>query len=187
MAAPAATAAAVGGNFLMNLLSDIIANRVAGPASEAAGPSQYGVAESSVSKPYFQGAAPELAYTQYYANEAFKRNLLRGLGIDVPELDSPDVFMGGVEERLERQAQSLGQRERQLEALKKQYEYLNELARGQAAVKQQEVRSLGDVQRERVSSSYDFAQNVLDSAIKNVLVQDRLDNSNVLSTLAGST
>ena len=110
MAAPAATAAAVGGNFLMNLLSDIIANRVAGPASEAAGPSQYGVAESSVSKPYFQGAAPELAYTQYYANEAFKRNLLRGLGIDVPELDSPDVFMGGVEERLERQAQSLGQR-----------------------------------------------------------------------------
>lgn len=183
----AAPVAATAGQFLMSLLSDIVANKVAGPASAAAGPSQYDVAESAVSKPYFQGAAPELAYTQYYANEAFKRNFLRGLGFDVPELESPDVFMGGVEERLERQAQSLGQRERQLEALKKQYEYLNELARGQASVKQQEVRSLGDVQRERVSSSYDFAQNVLDSAIKNVLVQDRLDNSNVLSALAGST
>jgi hypothetical protein len=97
----AAPVAATAGQFLMSLLSDIVANKVAGPASAAAGPSQYDVAESAVSKPYFQGAAPELAYTQYYANEAFKRNFLRGLGFDVPELESPDVFMGGVEERLD--------------------------------------------------------------------------------------
>jgi hypothetical protein len=77
MAAPAAAAAAVGGNFLMNLLSDIMSPTVwQDRRLRPLAPSQYGVAESSVSKPYFQGAAPELAYTQYYANEAFKRNLL---------------------------------------------------------------------------------------------------------------
>jgi len=64
---------------------------------------------------------------------------------------------------------------------------LNELARGKAAIEQQEIRSLGDIQRERVGSSYDFAQNVLESAIKNVLAQDRLDNSNVLQSIAGPT
>jgi len=186
MALPAA-ATATAGQFLMSLLSDIVANKVTGPASAAAAPSQYDVAESAVSKPYFQGAAPELAYTQYYANEQFKRNLLRGLGFDVPELESPDIFMGGVEQRLERQAQSLNQRQMQMEQLKRQYEYLNELARGKAAIEQQEIRSLGDIQRERVGSSYDFAQNVLDSAIKNVLAQDRLDNSNVLQSIAGPT
>jgi hypothetical protein len=53
------------------------------------------------------------------------------LGFDIPELDTPEVFMGGVEQRLERQAQSLN--ERQLERqLKREYEYLNELARGRA-------------------------------------------------------
>jgi hypothetical protein len=96
--------------------------------------------------------------------------------------------MGGVEQRLERQAQSLGQRERQLEAAQETVRVPQRTCpRAVQPLKQQEVRSLGDVQRERVGSSYDYAQNVLDSAIKNVLVQDRLDNSNVLSTLAGST
>ena len=183
----AAPVAATAGQFLMSLLSDIVANKVAGPASAAAAPSQYDVAESSVSKPYFQGAAPELAYSQYYANEQFKRDLLNKFGFDLPPLDTPEVFMGGVEQRLERQAQSLNERQMQMEQLKRQYEYLNELARGKAAIEQQEVRSLGDIQRERVGSSYNFAQNVLDSAIKNVLAQDRLDNSNVLQSIAGPT
>ena len=183
----AAPVAATAGQFLMSLLSDIVANKVAGPDSAAAAPSQYDVAESSVSKPCFQGAAPELAYSHYYANEQFKRNLLNSLGFDLPPLDTPGEFMGGVEQRLERQAQSLNERQMQMEQLKRQYEYLNELARGKAAIEQQEVRSLGDIQRERVGSSYNFAQNVLDSAIKNVLAQDRLDNSNVLQSIAGPT
>jgi hypothetical protein len=55
--------AATAGQFLMSLLSDIVANTVTKPFGEAATPSQYGVADASVSKPYFQGAAPELAYT----------------------------------------------------------------------------------------------------------------------------
>jgi len=184
MAAPIVGTA---GQFLLSLLSDVVANNLSNPAAAAAAPSQYDVAESAVSKPYFQGAAPELAYSQYYANEQFRRNLLNNLGFDLPPLDSPEEFMGGVEQRLERQAQSLNERQMQMEQLKRQYEYLNELARGKAAIEQQEVRSLGDIQRERVGSSYNFAQNVLDSAIKNVLAQDRLDNSNVLQSIAGAT
>jgi hypothetical protein len=180
-------ATAIGGQFLLSLLSDIVANNFSRPASAAAQPSQYDVAGSSVNKPYFQGVAPELAYTQYYANEQFRRNFLNKFGFNIPELASPDIFMEGVEQRLERQAQSLNQRQMQMEQLKRQYEYLNELARGKAAIEQQEIKSLGDVQRERVGSSYDFAQNVLDSAIKNVLAQDRLGNSNVLQSIAGAT
>jgi len=183
----AAPVAATAGQFLMSLLSDIVANKVAGTASAAAAPSQYDVAESSVSKPYFLGAGQELAYIQYRANEQFKRDFLNRFGFRLPELPSSDEYMAGAEQRLERQAQSFNQRQMQMEQLKKQYEYLNELARGKAAIEQQEVRSLGDIQRERVGSSYDFAQNVLDSAIKNVLAQDRLDNSNVLQSIAGPT
>jgi hypothetical protein len=173
-AAPAAPAAAaqIGGQFLLSLLSDIVANNFSKPFSQASAPSQYDVAESAVSKPYFQGAAPELAYSQYYANEAFRRNLLNTFGFDIPRLDTPEEFMGGVEQRLERQAQSLNERQMKMEQLKREYEYLNELARGRASIEKQEVQSLGDIQRERVGSSYDYAQNVLDSAIKNILVQD---------------
>jgi hypothetical protein len=188
-AAPAAAAAAaqIGGQFLLSLLSDIVANNFSKPFSQASAPSQYDVAESAVSKPYFQGAAPELAYSQYYANEAFRRNLLNTFGFDIPRLDTPEEFMGGVEQRLERQAQSLNERQMKMEQLKREYEYLNELARGRASIEKQEVQSLGDIQRERVGSSYDYAQNVLDSAIKNILVQDRLDSSNVLQSIAGAT
>ena len=187
-AAPAAPAAAqIGGQFLLSLLSDIVANNFPKPVSQASAPSQYDVAESAVSKPYFQGAAPELAYSQYYANEAFRRNLLNAFGFDIPRLDTPEEFMGGVEQRLERQAQSLNERQMKMEQLKREYEYLNELARGRASIEKQEVQSLGDIQRERVGSSYDYAQNVLDSAIKNILVQDRLDSSNVLQSIAGAT
>ena len=180
-------ATVAGGQFLLSLLSDIVANNITGPASAAAQPSQYGVAESSASKPYFLGAGQELAYIQYRANEQFKRDFLNRFGFNLPELPSSDQYMLGAEQRLERQAQSFNQRQMQMEQLKKQYEYLNELARGKAAIEQQEVRSLGDIQRERVGSSYNFAQNVLDSAIKNVLAQDRLDNSNVLQSIAGAT
>jgi hypothetical protein len=179
--------AATAGQFLMSLLSDIVANTVTRPAGESAAPSQYGVAESSVSKPYFQGAAPELAYTQYYANEQFKRNFLNQFGFNLPELADPSTFMGGVEQRIERQAQSLNEREMRLKQMEREYDYLNELARGRASIEKQEVQSLGDIQRERVGSSYDYAQNVLDSAIKNILVQDRLDSSNVLQSIAGAT
>jgi len=185
--AAAGAATQVGGQFLLSLLSDIVANNFSKPLSQSAAPSQYDVAASSVSKPYFQGAAPELAYLQYYANEDFRRNLLNTFGFNLPKLDTPDVFMGGVEQRLERQAQSLNQRQMQMEQLKREYGYLNELARGRAAIEKQEVQSLGDIQRERVGSSYDYAQNVLDSAIKNVLAQDKLSSSNVLQSIAGST
>jgi hypothetical protein len=184
MAGPVANTA---GQFLLSLLSDIVANTVTRPAGESAAPSQYGVAESSVSKPYFQGAAPELAYTQYYANEQFKRNLLNQFGFNLPELADPSTFMVGVKERLDEQAESYNRRQMQMKQLEREYDYLNELARGRASIEKQEVQSLGDIQRERVGSSYDYAQNVLDSAIKNILVQDRLDSSNVLQSIAGAT
>ena len=92
-----------------------------------------------------------------------------------------------MEQRIERQAQSLNEREMRLKQMEREYDYLNELARGRASIEKQEVQSLGDIQRERVGSSYDYAQNVLDSAIKNILVQDRLDSSNVLQSIAGAT
>jgi len=187
MAAPAA-ATQVGGQFLMSLLSDIVANNFSKPFSQSAAPSQYGVAESAVSKPYFLGAGPELAREQYYANEQFKRDLLnKYFGFEIPALPTTEQFMAGAEQRLDRQAESFNKRQMQMEKLKREYEYLNELARGRAAIEKQEVQSLGDVQRERVGSSYDYAQNVLDSAIKNVLAQDRLSSSNVLQSIAGST
>lgn len=160
-------------------------------ASGAAAPSSYESADPNQAKPYFQGAAPDIAYRQWYANEVFKiqsiNNILKNFGIELPLPTPPEEFIAGVEGRVERQAESLGARERKLESLKRQYDYLNTLMQAQSAVKQQELSSLGEIQRTRVGSSYDMAGRVLDTALKEILQQDRLENSSTLSALATPT
>lgn len=162
-----------------------------GGLSSAARPSSYESADPNQPKPYFQGAAPDIAYRQWYANEVFKiqsiNNILKNFGVELPLPASPESFISGVEERVERQAESLGARERKLESLKRQYEYLNALMEAQSAVKKQELSSLGEIQRTRVGSSYDMAGRVLDTALKEILTQDRLENSSTLSALASPT
>ncbi len=160
-------------------------------AGGAVAPSSYESADPNQTKPYFQGAAPDIAYRQWYANEVFKiqsiNNILKNFGIELPLPAAPEEFISGVESRVERQAESLGARERKLESLKRQYDYLNTLMQAQSAVKQQELTSLGEIQRTRVGSSYDMAGKVLDTALKEILQQDRLENSSTLSALASPT
>jgi len=201
MAAPAAGGMGLGTSFLQGLGGlgrEVAAEAIVGGvqaglrgASGAAAPSSYESADPSQSKPYFQGAAPDLAYRQWYASEVpkiqFVNKFLSQFGIEIPLPTPPEEFIAGVEGRVERQAESLGARERKLESLKRQYDYLNTLMQAQSAVKQQELTSLGEIQRTRVGSSYDMAGKVLDTALKEILQQDRLENSSTLSALATPT
>ena len=54
----------------------------------------------------------------------------------------------------------------------------------QAGVKRQELSSLGDIQRQRVESSFDAAKNMISQAIETVYAKENLAASPVLQQLA---
>jgi hypothetical protein len=54
----------------------------------------------------------------------------------------------------------------------------------QAAVAAEREKSLGDIQRQRVESSYASASNLLNQAIKDVVARERYENNATLAELA---
>lgn len=193
-AAPAAASAPGGGaaaGMAMNLLNDFIAALAATGVTSALTPPAIPSAAADTSGKYFIGPETDVRLIPDYRADVFRTKLLNsiGLGLDMPR--SPQEILADVEDRVERQARSLTERE----IAKRSYELANELAREKlvqdAAVRQaqieatgglrrqevasaadvrgRELESLGRAQAERLRSSYGMAGDVLKNAIENVL------------------
>jgi len=197
-AAAAAPAAAAGGGGAAavqgraaNLLSDFISALAASGLTSAISPPAIPSAAADSSGKYFIGAETDLRLIPDYRADAFRTNLLNSLGFDLPMPRTPEEVLGGIEQRVERQARSLTDRE--IEKLRANRNFDVTIERiiqdalvqkaeldALAGVKRQELQSSGDVRRqelaslgqtqsERLRSSYDMAGRTLQSAIENVL------------------
>ena len=193
-AAPAVAAggkAAAARGMAANLLNDFIAALAASGVTSAMNPPAIPSAATDSSGKYFIGAETDLRLIPDYRADAFRTNLLNSLGFDLPMPRTPEDVLGGIEQRVERQARSLTNRE--IEKLRANRAFDVTIERiiqdalvqkaeldALAGVKKQELQSAGDVrsqefaslgqaQAERLRSSYDMAGRTLQSAIENVL------------------
>ena len=189
LAIPAVAAADGGLAALIKTLgiqtvTELLAQKAAGAFGGAVAPGQYATAPVGENRSnYFIGANPILAREQYESSENFKRKLLRNLGIDISDVTPTSEFAKELEQLTERQAKSLTAREmqklslegtlaQQLAAL--QGKLLLErtgLERGYDVtlkgydLEQEKQKQIGAIEQQKVSSTFDAAQRLLDSTI----------------------
>jgi hypothetical protein len=172
-------------------LSDFIAALAASGLTSAVSPPAIPSAATDSSGKYFIGPETDLRLLPYYRGDEFRTNLFNSLGFNLPMPRTPEEVLGGIEQRVERQARSLTNRE--IEKLRANRAFDVTIERiiqdalvqkaeldALAGVKKQELQSAGDVrsqelaslgqtQSERLRSSYDLAGRTLESTIENLL------------------
>jgi hypothetical protein len=191
LAAPAVAAGVESGALgsLIKMLgvqtvTELLAQKAAGAFGGATAPSTYATAPVGENKSnYFIGANPYLAREQYESSENFKRKLLRGLGIDIPPVTSTSEVLSDVEQQTLRLAENLSARERQMIGLKGTLEQQLAALQGEIGLKraglergydvtlkgydleQEKQKQIGAIEQQKVSSTFDAAQRLLDSTI----------------------
>ena len=189
LAAPAVAAAAPAefaalGSLVKMFGVQGVIELVTGELAKSAAPGQYATAPVGENRSnYFMGANPYLAREQYESPENSKRRFLRAFGIDIPDLKSTSEVMREVEEQTKRQAENLSARERQMTGLKGSLEQQLEALKGEIGLKraglergydvtlkgydleQEKQRQIGAIEQQKVSSTFDAAQRLLDSTI----------------------
>lgn len=141
--------------------------------------------DPGISSKYFIPAGLGMEYELKSSPEAFRRAALeKFLGIDLPDLPTQGKLLEEAQRRNIEMATSLTEREIAKLRANREYDVINQALQSEAQIRQQQVKSLGDVQRERVVSGYDYAKNLLESAINNVYERTKLENSPVLSEIA---
>ena len=193
-AAPLAPAVAAGGGMEaitaliktlgVQTVTELLAQKAAGAFGGAIAPGQYATAPVGENRSnYFTGANPYLGREQYEDPVNFKRRFLRALGIDIPDLKPTSEVMREIEQQTERQAQSLRVAERQMTGLKGELEQQLEALKGEIGLKrtglergydvtlkgydleQEKQKQIGAIEQQKVSSTFDAAQRLLDSTI----------------------
>jgi hypothetical protein len=180
------------------------------PAGSAMGPSTLQTETALGRSNYFTSPAQQLEAEKYLAGERVKRALLGlipGMGDVLPPVPTREELVGGFVDGqfvgqaalTEAQAQSLTAREIEKIRAEKEYDYAARLAEAQASIQREKIRalseaqgkvesqkvqSLGEVQSQRLQSQYNAAQNLLDSAIKNIAFRDRIESADTLTELA---
>ena len=189
LAAPAVAAAAPAefaalGSLVKMFGVQGVIELVTGELAKSAAPGQYATAPVGENRSnYFMGANPYLAREQYESPENSKRRFLRAFGIDIPDLKSTSEVMREVEEQTKRQAENLSARERQMTGLKGSLEQQLEALKGEIGLKraglergydvtlkgydleQEKQKQIGAIEQQKVSSTFDAAQRLLDSTI----------------------
>ena len=190
LAAPAVAAAAAPAEFaaLGSLVKMFgvqgVIELVTGELAKSAAPGQYATAPVGENRSnYFTGANPYLAREQFEDPVNSKRRFLRALGIDIPDLKPTSEVMREIEQQTERQAQSLRVAERQMTGLKGSLEQQLEALKGEIGLKraglergydvtlkgydleQEKQKQIGAIEQQKVSSTFDAAQRLLDSTI----------------------
>jgi len=198
MALPALPAAAatsggfsrLAGQVGLELLAEIFANQVPnafGAVSQVTGPKSAGFTPAGK---YFLGPESAAAYEELLGEQIPKRELFNyisrmlGRGNIFDDLPNTETFINRALERQLIQAQDLTRREIQKIRAEKEFDYLARSLEAQAGVKRQELASLGDIQRQRVESSFDAAKNMVNQAIQSVYFKEDLAASPVLQQLA---
>lgn len=200
MAAPAAAAAAVpaagaglgrlAGQVGLEVLAEIIANRIPSALSSVSAPVSPESAGFGPAGKYFLGPESAAAYEMLRGKEVPRRELYNFIskiltGKDIFEpLPSTESFINQALERQLLQAQDLTEREIQKIRAEKEYDYMARALEAQASIERQELQSLGDIQRQRVSSSYGTTGDLLKQAISSMYAKEDLAASPVLQQLA---
>ena len=185
LAAPAVAAAApavagVGIEALVKMFGiqgaiELLSRQVA----KSTAPGEYATAPVGENRSnYFIGANPIISREQFEDNVNFKRAL-----VGLPPIKSTDKFTKDLEDLRERQAQSLSARERQMIGLKGTLEQQLEALKGEIGLKraglergydvtlkgydleQEKQKQIGAIEQQKVSSTFDAAQRLLDSTI----------------------
>jgi len=173
------------------VLAEIIANKIPGAVSSvgsSVSPESAGFAPAGK---YFLGPESAAAYEMFLGREIPKRQLynfisriITGKDVYTEPLPSTEEFINQALERQLLQARDLTQREIQKIRAEKEYDYMARALEAQAGVKKQELASLGEIQRQRVESSFDAAKNMVNQAIQTVYAKENLAASPVLQQLA---
>lgn len=196
IAAPAAASAGGLGTAALRGLAGLgteigaeaIANRMFGQPYVPASPEATG-------RGFLTTTPEQLAYEQYAANENFRRSLLNLLpGADLPRIDPQQALDLSSERRSRELNQSTARRIQEIQAeggiklgiqqLIAQAEIERQRLASQAQVAAEREKSLGDIQRQRVESSYQSASDLLNQAIKDVVARERYENNTSLAELA---
>ena len=160
-----------------------ISRTAAGRAIESA-TAPVGSIDAGISSKYFISPSLGMEYELKSAPEQFRRSLLQKFGVDIPDLASQEELLAEAERRNLAMAESLTEREIAKVRAQREYDVINQALQSEAQIRQQQVKSLGDVQAQRVQSGYDYAKNILQSAINNVYERAKLENSPVLQEIA---
>ena len=185
VAAAAPAAAGVGIEALVKMFGiqgaiELLSRQVA----KSAAPGEYAIAPVGENKSnYFIGENVALAREQYESRENANRRFLRAFGVDIPDIKSSNKFLSEFEQLRERQAQSLSGRLRQEISLKGELEQQLAALQGEIGLKraglergydvtlkgydleQEKQRQIGAIEQQKVSSTFDAAQRLLDSTI----------------------
>ena len=184
LAVPAVAAADGGLAALIKMLgiqtvTELLAQKAAGAFGGAVAPGQYATAPVGENKSnYFIGANPLLAREQFEDTVNFKRALL-----GLPPVKSTSEFSNELEQLTERQAQSLSAREREKIRLEGTLAQQLTSLQGEIGLKraglergydvtlkgydleQEKQKQIGAIEQQKVSSTFDAAQRLLDSTI----------------------
>ena len=152
-------------------------------------PSQYQEASGRGSSKYFFQPETYTNYAQWYANEVYKIRLYNSTvgkvtGQLLQEPPSPEEFARQSVERSEYQAQTFNQRLIEQERAKAEAEYRIRAMEAGYGLEAEKVKTLGDVQRQRIASGYSTAASTLNSAIENIYARAKLENSPVLTEIS---
>jgi hypothetical protein len=174
----------------IEILAEILANQIPGAigaVNQATSPQSAGFAPAGK---YFLGPESAAAYEQLLLEQIPKREFYNiisnflGRGNVFGKLPSTDEFITKALERQLIQAQDLTRREIEKIRAEKEFDYMARAMEAQAGVRKQELASLGDIQRQRVESSFGAAKDMINQAIQTVYAKENLAASPVLQQLA---
>lgn len=200
-AAATAAAAAGGGGLIGSVFGggaklagalglEVAAEKLAGGLLGGVQPTQYPTGQPSGASKYFFSPELGLSYQQYYESVIPRIRALNeisnrfGLGDIAEEPVDPQSFATFQAQLSEKQAESLSNRRIREIMAEKQFDYLSNALNAQSAIRQAQVKSLGDIQRQRVESGYTAAQGIMESALQNVLARERFENNPAIAELA---
>lgn len=183
-----ATAARALGALGTEIGAEAIANRMFGQQYTPASPDPTG-------RGFLTTTAEQLAYEQYAANENFRRGLLNLLpGADLARIDPQQALAQASERKSRELGESTARKIQEIQAaggiqlgiqqLISQAAVESQRLASQAQVAAEREKSLGDIQRQRVESSYQTASDLLNQAIKDVVARERYENNTSLAELA---
>jgi len=190
-------AAAGGGGGLLNAIggfaaatgANFVAEKLAGSAAGALGPTAYATAAPTGASKYLVSPETGMAYQQYYESVLPR---IRGLNAvlrtfgqeELPLPESPQAFVQRSADVLSQQQEEATDRQMRLQGQAREYDALIQSLASQAQVATQREKSLGDVQRQRIESGYSAASSMLNQAIKDIAARERYENNTTLAQLA---
>jgi len=188
-AVAAAAPAAAGGVETLGALVKMfgvqgVIELLTGQVAKSTAPGQYAMAPVGENRSnYFTGANTYLAREQNESRENFNRRFLRFFGVDIPDLKPTSEVMSEIVQQTQLEAKSLSARERQKISLEGTLAQQLASLQGEIGLKraglergydvtlkgydleQEKQKQIGAIEQQKVSSTFDAAQRLLDSTI----------------------